>query len=193
MSDNPDQSVEEMIQHLDEAKQLDQSAIKRKRQNKTGSTLQDKIQQRTDAAVLASNHESRLEEIVTNEAVTHRSGKQWKSAKLGVEAHGRLPIYYRLDGKITHKGYISRLVLDPDENTEAVEEFVQYITDADTYSEYHDQLDTTTYIVTNGERFDEPFSQSELRKLSDGESIDEDYSYQPAYVVQRPGDFPNFP
>jgi hypothetical protein len=30
-------------------------------------------------------------------------------------------------------------------------------------------------------------------KIWSGENISEDYSYQPAYVVQRPGDFPDFP
>ena len=37
-------------------------------------------------------------------------------AKIGVEAHGRLPIYYRLDNLVTHTGYISAIVLDPSEN-----------------------------------------------------------------------------
>jgi len=182
-----------MLQHLDEAKQIDEGAARKARRSRTGTGLQDKIRRRTDAAVLASNHETRLEEIADREAVTHRSGKRWKSAKVGVEAHGRLPIYYRLDGKITHKGYIDRLVLDPDEDTEGIEEFIEHITDDDTYSDYHDRLDETTFIVRGGEEIDEPFSQSELRKLSTGDPIDEDYSYQPAYVVSRPGDFPEFP
>lgn len=191
MSDESGESMDEMMQHLDKAKQLDASTTRQARQSNRGSQLQDKIRRQSNAAVLASNHEARLDEIASNDAVTHRSGKRWKSAKVGVEAHGRLPIYYRLDGDVTHKGYISRIILDPDENTTAAEEFVQNITDSDTYSEYYDQLDTTTFIVTDGEELDEPFPQSELRKLSDCSPIDMNYSRQPAYVVQRDGDFPD--
>lgn len=186
---NSEESMDELLDNLDKAKKLDETATERRRR-KTGSGLQNVIRRRTDAAVLASNHEARLEEIVENDAVTHRSGKKWKSAKVGVEAHGRLPLYYRQDGAVTHKGYISRIELDPD--GDAAEEFLQHITDADTYSDYNDRLDTTTFVVTDGEALDDPFPQSELRKLADSEPIDEDYSYQPAYVVQRPGDFPDF-
>lgn len=140
---------------------------------------------------MASNHEPRLEEIEDNDAVTHRSGKRWASAKVGVDAHGRLPIYYRLDNLVTHKGYISNIILDPNENTAATEDFIEHITDADTYSDYYDQLDTTTFIVTDGQRLTDPFPQSELKKLSGSGSVSEDFSRQPAYVVQRPDDFPD--
>jgi len=186
-----DGSVDDMLRHLDEAKGLEDAGEARR--SRTGSGLRDKIRRRTDVAILASNHEARLKETVTSDAVTHRSGKRWSSAKAGVEAHGRLPIYYRLDGEVTHKAYITRLELDPDEDTPGVEEFVRNIPEADTYSDYNERLDTTTFLVRDGERLDEPFSQSELRKLDGGEPIDEDYSYQPAYVRQRPGDFPDFP
>ena len=37
---------------------------------------------------------------------------------------------------------------------------------------------------------DDTFHQSELRKLSGNGTIAENYSRQPAYVIQRPGDFP---
>jgi hypothetical protein len=188
-----DESVEEMMAHLEEAKQLEDAETRRARRNNTSSSLQDKVRRRSDAAVLASNHESRLEEIATNEKVTHRSGKPWASAAAGVEAHGRLPIYYRLDGTVTHRGYISRIVIDPDENTAAADELIRYVTDADTYSDYNDRLDTTTFVVTGGEQLDEPFPQSELQKLSGKGTVSEEYSRQPAYVVQRKGDFPDFP
>ena len=187
------ESLDDMMQHLEKAKQLEKPATRRTQRNSTGSGLQAVIQKRTDAAVLASNFPTRLEEIESNDAVTHRSSKRWKSAKVGVEAHGRLPIYYRMDGQVTHKGYISRIILDPKENTAAAEEFVEHISDTDTYSEHSDRLDTTTFIVTGGERLADPFPQSELRKLSGDGRVAENFSRQPAYVVQRPGDFPNFP
>lgn len=181
------------MRHLDDAKELDASDIKKKRKRKTHSGRQSPIERRTDVAVLASNFESRLEEMVANDAVTHRSSKVWKSAKLGVDEHGRLPIYYRLDGDVAYKGYITKMVLNPTENTADAEEFVQHVSEADTYSEYNDEMDETTYIVAEGEHLEEPFSQSRLQLLFGDGTVDENYSRQPAYVVQRPGDFPDVP
>ena len=189
--DETDDSLEDMMQHLEAAKQRDRSKSRRRNRSST-SGLQAKIQNRTDVAVLASNHEARLEEIAANEAVTHRSGKPWTSAKVGVASHGRLPIYYRLDSEVAYKGYISQIVIYPEKNTAQAEELLQHITEADTYSEYHDKLDTTTFVVTDGERLDDPFPQTELRKLSGDGTIDKGFSRQPAYVYQRPGDFPDF-
>lgn len=190
--DNSENAVDEMMQHLPEAKQRDRPT-NRRRKRSSPSGLQGKIQSRTDVAVLASNYKVRIEELESNDAVTHRSGKIWKSAKVGFDAHGRLPIYYRLNGEITHKGYISNIVLNPDENRADAEELLKHITEDDTYGEYHDKLDTTTFVVTDGERLDEPFPQTELRKLSGEGTIEEGFSRQPAYVIQRPGDFPDFP
>lgn len=188
----PEGTVDDMMQHLEAAKAVDRSATARARRSATGSALQNEMRRRSDAAVLAGNHEARLEEIVANDAVTHRSGKPWKSAKIGVEARGRLPVYYRLDGMITHTAYITDIVIDPDEDV-AAEKFVDHITDADTYSEYFDMLDTTTFIVRDGQRLENPFPQTELEMLSGDGTVDENYSRQPAYVVQRPGDFPDAP
>lgn len=188
-----DGAVGDMMKHLDDAKDLDASDIKKRRQRKTRSGRRSPIERRTDVAVLASNFESRLEEMVAKEAVTHRSSKVWKSAKLGVDEHGRLPIYYRSDGEVAYKGYVTRMVLNPTENAEEAEEFVQHISEGDTYGEYNDEMDRTTYIVADGERLEEPFSQSELRLLLGEGTVDENYSRQPAYVIQRPGDFPDFP
>jgi len=188
-ADGGDETIDDMMEHLKSAK------ASKQRQAENGDQAQSQLQRsmvkRNDPAILASNFESRLEEIVENDAVTHRSGKAWRTAKIGVDAHGRLPIYYRLNGEITHRGYISDIVLEPDENTDGVEKFLDNISEEDTYENYNDQLDTTTYIVTGGERLDEPFPQSELRKLADGDNIDQGYSRQPAYVRQRQGDFPD--
>lgn len=189
-SDGP---VGDMMKHLDDAKELDASDIKKKRKRKTRSGRRSPIEQRTDVAVLASNFESRLEEMVANDAITHRSSKVWKSAKLGVDEHGRLPIYYRLDGEVAYKGYVTKMVLNPTENTADAEEFVRHVSETDTYSDHNDEMDETTYVVAEGERLEEPFPQSRLRLLFGDGTVAENYSRQPAYVVQRPGDFPDFP
>lgn len=55
------ESVEDLMQHLEAAKELDGSRTDRARRNRTGSALQDKMRRSADAAVLAGNHEPRLE------------------------------------------------------------------------------------------------------------------------------------
>ena len=190
----PSDSISEMFVHMEGAKERrkERAARQSSKSQSSGTPLQRAIRDRTDCAVLASNHEQRLQEMVDSNAITHRSGKRWASAKVGVDAHGRMPIYYRLDGMITHVGYISQIILDPSENEAAANEFLKHISSGDTYGEYHDELDTTTFIVTEGRRLADPFSQSELRKISGTGHINENFSRQPAYVVQRPGDFPEF-
>lgn len=189
MGNDADESVDALMQHLGDAKELDDLADRETQRTRTASTVRATIQRDPTATVLASNHETRLAELVDNEAITHRSSKAWKSAAAGVEAHGYLPIYYRLDGEVTHTGYITELALNPDEKTDSVASLVEHISDTDDYADYFELLDTTTFLVTGGRALAEPFPQSELRKLSDGTPIAENYSRQPAYVYQRDGDF----
>ena len=186
-----DGSVDDMMKHLDEAKQRDEPP---RRNNRSSSTMSKKaklMQTRPDAAVLASNYEVRLQELVDLKKVTHRAGNPWTSAKAGLERHGQLPIYYRLDGEITHKGYIVEMVIRPEDESDVPQSIKKHITDDDTYSDFNDKYDTTTYLVTDGERLDEPFPQSDLLRIEGDEYVDENYSYQPAYVRQRDGDFPD--
>lgn len=187
-----DESVDEMFKHLDGAKERYKENKQKARRRKASSLtpLQQAMRSRTDGAVLASNHEARLKEIEENDAVTHRSGKPWTTAKIGVDAHGTVPIYYRQDGLVTHTAYITDIVVNPSKNSNRAKRFVEHVTDDDTYDQYHDQLDTTTFIVSEGRQLDDPFPQSELELLSGDGTISEEYSRQPAYVVQRPGDFP---
>ena len=153
------------------------------------------ISRRSDGAVLSRNYGERLEEFTELDAVTHRSGKPWVAARKGVEEHGRIPLYYverDTGGMVTHKGYISRIVIRPNEHEEDAQELRKKISEADTYSEHSDELDTTTFLATDGEELEEPFHQSELELLAGEGNIAENYSRQPAYVKQREGDFPNF-
>lgn len=64
--------------------------------------------------------------------------------------------------------------------------------DDDTYSDFNDKYHTTMYLVTGGDLLDDPFPQSDLEHIEGVEYIDEDFSYQPAYVRQRDEDFPEF-
>lgn len=184
--------IDEMFQHLEEAKQRDDTPRTSANSSGNWSKKAKLMRQRPDPAVLASNHESRLEELVELNKVTHRAGKPWTSVKAGLETHGRIPIYYRLDGMVTHKGYITQIVLRPDGESDVPQVIQDHITEEDTYSDYNDKYDTTTFLVTDGERVDEPFPQSDLERIEGGEYVDQDFSYQPAYVRQRDGDFPDF-
>lgn len=154
--------------------------------------LSDTIKSRADSAVLARNYPERLVEFVERDAVTHRSGKSWTGAQHGVAKWGRLAHYYverDSGGMVSHKGYISEIAVNPVDGDDLAERLRDHISSADTYDEYNDELDTTTFLATHGEEIDDPFHQSELEKLSGNGPIAENYSRQPAYVIQRPGDF----
>jgi hypothetical protein len=56
--------------------------------------------------------------------------------------------------------------------------------------EFNDELDTTTFLASGGVKLDSPFKQSNLRRVAIDKHVSENDSRQPAYVVQRPGDFP---
>lgn len=155
--------------------------------------LSDTVKSNPKAAVLARNYSERLTEFVELDAVTHRSGKSWTTAMHGVAEWGRLPLYYverDSGGMVSHKGYISEIAVNPQDGDDVAERLRELISPADTYAEYNDELDTTTFLATRGEQLSDTFHQSELRKLSGNGPIAENYSRQPAYVIQRPGDFP---
>jgi len=183
-------SIEEMLQHLPEAKK--RSKKQRTTTTKNWSKKAKLMRERPDPAVLASNHKARLEELVELPKVTHRAGKPWTSAKAGLEAHGRMPIYYRLDGEVTHTGYITQIVIDPKNESDVPQVIQEHITEDDTYSDHNKKYDVTTFLVTDGKQLNKPFPQSELEQIEGGEFVDEDFSYQPAYVRQRDVDFPDF-
>ena len=156
--------------------------------------LSDTIKSNSKGAVLARNYTERLKEFVELDGVTHRSGKPWQTAKSGVEEWGRLPLYYverETGGMVTHKGYISEISVNPVDGEDVAERLRERISPEDTYDQYNEELDTTTFLATNGERLSEPFHQSELKKLSGNGTVAENYSRQPAYVITRPTDFPD--
>ena len=197
--------IDAMFEHLEAAKDRarSQRQDRTSRRSSSGrsasgrsSTRRSKNERlmanRPDPAVLASNHEPRLEELASRPKVTHRAGRPWTAVQAGLDANGRLPIYYRLDGMVSYTGYITELVLRPEDESDVPQVLKDNITEADTYSDYNDKYDTTTYLVEDGRRLDEPFCQSELERLQGGTFVDENYSYQPAYVRQRDGDFPDF-
>lgn len=159
--------------------------------------LADVIRSTSKGAVLARDTPQRLEEFVERDAVTHRSKTPWTTAKAGVDQWGQLPIYYverGSGGMVTHKGYISEIVVDPVDGDDVAERFREHVTSTDTRAEYADgdESATTIFLATHGRRVPRPFHQSELRKLSGDGTVAETYSRQPIHVKQRPGDFPNF-
>ena len=84
------------------------------------------------------------------------------------------------------------MVIRPENESDVPQAIQDHITEDDTYSDYHEKYDVTTFLVTDGKRLDEPFPQSKLERIEGGEFIDENFSYQPAYVRQRDEDFPDF-
>lgn len=189
-----DSSLDEMMKHLDTAKaQRKKRASKkqqRKRERRKYSGVAFKIRQHRNVAVLAKNYKERRDELVNCDAVTHRHSTEWKAAESAIEVHGQLPLYYRTGKVVTHTGIITDIILNPDPTSEKVEKFRKHITEHDTYSEHNSELDTTTYIVEDGKKLDEPFPMTDLIKVSNNEPVKAGFWWgAPTYVFQRDGDF----
>lgn len=184
-----DPALDSMMQHLEAAKKLNSSNPSRRRPRWSG--LQRKVRNHDNVAMLSKNYSDRLDELVEFDAITHRSGSTLRSAEAAVDAHGRLPIYYRSGDTVTHAGIITMLIIDPDPESAEAEAFRRHISENDTYGEYNDELDETTYIVEGGRELESPFPMTELRKVRNDEPIDEGFWRSPAYVFQRERDFPS--
>ncbi|QSW97651.1 YbaB/EbfC family nucleoid-associated protein [Haloterrigena alkaliphila] len=157
-------------------------------------SVQRKVRNTTNAAIFSRNYPTRLEEAVELGEVTHRASKVWRAAEVGVKKHGSMPLYYATrdrEGMITHRGEITSIVIDPEPEDPEAERLEDLVSDDDTYSQHNSppegyaRLDRTNYLVEDCRALEEPFHFTELHKLSDGTPLDEDYSYQPAYVYQH--------
>ncbi|AFZ73807.1 hypothetical protein [Natronobacterium gregoryi] len=189
-----DSSLDQMMQHLEEAKERTTSSSSRRRKQSQYSGLAQKIRKHRSVAVLTKNYSKRLEELVEYDAITHRSSSTWTTAESAVDAHGSLPIYYRTEDTVTHAGIITDIVIEPDSESDDIEKFQKHISENDTYSEYNEELDTTTYIVEHGHKLDDPFPMTDLKKLSDNEPVSAGFwRGAPAYVFQRERDFQSIP
>jgi len=189
IEDRESGSLDGMMQHLEEAKNLDKSKSATSGQSWSG--LQREVRKHPNVAILSKNYSERLSELVEFEAITHRSSSILRSAEAAFDAHGQLPIYYRSGDTVTHIGIITNLIIDPDPDSTEAEEFRNHISKNDTYSDHNDELDKTTYIVRQGMELGDPFPMTELRKVSNNEPIDDGFWRSPAYVFQREGDFSN--
>lgn len=194
IEDSDNSSLDEMFEHLEGAKarrkKRGSMEERRKRERRQYSGLAYEVRQHRNVAVLTKNYEDRLDELVQNDAVTHRHGTEWTTAKSAIDAHGQLPIYYRTGDEVTHTGIITDILLDPDPSSTEAEKFRDQISDQDTYGEHRAELDKTTYIVERGQKLDEPFPMTDLIKVSDSEPVSPGFwRGAPAYVFQRDGDF----
>jgi hypothetical protein len=151
--------------------------------------LINEIQSCERSAILIRDYD-RLDDFDHQDIAMHRSHKPWNAAKAGVEKFGHLPLYYakaaKNDGTVTHTGYMTMIVLNPNENEEKAQTLKNKLTDE--YAKYHAEFDTTTFLVERVEEIENPFHQSNLQKLSGG-NIHENYSREPVYVQHRSNDF----
>lgn len=186
-TEDDEDSLDGMMQHLVEAKKLDKSESSSGGQKWTG--LQRQMRKHRNVAILSKNYTNRLDELVENDAITHRSGSVLRSVEAAFDAHGQLPVYYRTGDTVTHTGVITDLIVNPDSDPDDAEKFRQPISEDDDYGDYNDELDDTTYIVKHGKKLENPVPMTELNKVSNNEPIDEGFWRSPAYLFQREGDF----
>lgn len=144
----------------------------------------------SNPAVFTRNFHVRLDDAVRLEKVTHRANKPWRSAQVGIERHGELPIYIKSRDEernvVTHVGILEDIVVYPADNPEKADQLRNYVADRDTWSEHFDGADTL-YLLSDCKELEDPFPFTKLRKIVNGEPLPSSYSRQPAYVYQIDG------
>lgn len=187
----PNESIDDLMQHLPDAKERNKSRKrKRKRMKKYTNEIARTMARDENTGVLTNTYESRREEMVTQGIVTHRSNKGWKSALVAYKEHGRVPIYYRTGSTVTHAAYITDIAIDLEPESARAARFRAHISDEDTWSDTHDEIAPTIYIVENAVELTDPFPMTDLKKVKDSEPIDENFIRPLSYVYLRDGDFP---
>jgi hypothetical protein len=152
-------------------------------------------------AVFSRNHHDHLDGAANlcstdpDRRVLFRSKKRWVSAREAVKAKDYIPIYFvPIDSSAGLITYVARLVcvkLAPELFTEdEVREFsVATTQDEGFWEENGEHTVQTMYLISHCRKLNpsEQIRFTELRKLSDGKPIAEDFSRNYAIVEPNPG------
>lgn len=143
--------------------------------------------------VFTRGYQDQMEEAANrpNDALTtFRSQDSWRSAKNALDwTDEDIIVYYCPRGKdhIHYTAVLEDIYLHPDRDDDKTAAMLE------TQLDIHRQADdglwdgdvTTLYQVSNFTAVDDPFSFTELRKLSDNDPIAANYSYSYSIVHQR--------
>lgn len=145
--------------------------------------------------VFTRGYQDQMKEAAEREdeaLTTFRSRKPWRSAEKALQwRDDDVVVYYCPRGKerIHYTAVLEDMLLHPDPDEDPVEEFLK--TQLDIHRQAEDELweqyggADTLYRVSQFTPVEEPYPFTELRKISDGKSLDPDYGYSYSVVQQR--------
>jgi hypothetical protein len=152
-------------------------------------SLQTKVTETTDVAILCQNHRIYLEHAAkigskdSERRITFRTSALWKSGRAGLDAHGSLKIYFAPSAEGDVVAYQARLVdvlLEPEADDPETQRLLEHClpeTSDQGLWEAYDERVRTLYVISHCDWVEPPFSYTELTKLSDGTPVDENYNY----------------
>ena len=159
-------------------------------------SLQMKVAQTPDVAILCQNHRIYLEHAAKigakepEKRIAFRTSAVWKSGEAALEAHGPRTVYLVPGdgGLVEYVAVLEEVLVHPQAGDEATEELLAHClpeTQDQGLWEDHDEQVRTLYVLSHCRWVEKPFPYTELTKLSDGERVDENYSYGYVLVYER--------
>jgi hypothetical protein len=159
-------------------------------------SLQKKVKETSDVAILSQNHRIYLEHAAKigaknpKQRITFRASAIWKSGKAGLETHGTLRIYFAPSAEgdlVAYKALLEEILLKPETDDSATQKLLEHClpetSDQGLWEEYDERV-RTLYVISHCEWIESPFSYTELTKLSDGEPVNENYTSGYAIVYE---------
>ncbi|MEA3339620.1 MAG: hypothetical protein U9R15_06610 [Chloroflexota bacterium] len=159
-------------------------------------SLQTKVTQTTNAAILCRKHPVYLEHAAQIGAetpaqpITFRTSEVWRSGQVAVDTHGPRVIYFTPAGErlVEYEALLEKVVLYPKPDTRATKELLKNCLpetrDQGLWEQYDEPVQTLYVISHCHRRLASSFPFTKLTKLSDGLPIDESYSAGYALVYE---------
>ncbi len=162
-------------------------------------SLKDEIRKHKNVAVFARNHRRYLEgaekrnSVSPEQFTTFRSAISWASASfaIAISEHGEIPIYFspnRSDKRIEYEARLNKILLDPeshpDEKMEMLASELESTSQEGLWEKDKNPV-KTLYRINRCRLLDNPMHITDLKKLSDGRRISENYGYSYAVVYAR--------
>jgi hypothetical protein len=159
--------------------------------------LERKVSQASNIAVFCRNHFDYLESAVKigtknpSQQITFRASTTWKSAKLAIDMHGPIKIYFATikgGDLVKYEATLEQVEINvsyQDSTTnKLLKKCLEETRDEGLWEKYG-QTVNTLYVISGCRKLTEPFRYNSLTKLSDDLHINENYGYSYSLVYER--------
>jgi hypothetical protein len=141
-----------------------------------------------DIGILTKNYTVHLDKAIQlGVSVTFCSNVRWVAATDALSKGKIVELYFVVDGGtgiVKYQGSLRDTLLDPVQGTSAVDKLLANAADEDANQGLQKGIIKTLYSVSNLQKLQTPFFQTELLKLSDGKPVSK--AYDRAYCIVYP-------